>query len=371
MGRVLAGAVVCAGIVFVAAWRISPEALVGPKVARVLARDKSCSPDSMVTPDSTPIAPAPPSVVGGLDATELTAPGDDRSSQRKSIHADEGLTLEPAQSLPTSNVSAALARMDALITADLAAYERLSNRSTRDLVADLRDDHVKWNAISAVRELEKRGSAVATWLQPALLSKDSQQRHLAAYLLGEFGDVPGTPLLAELLVENLAEWDETFNWRLDGRLETSFSNDTFIWHRRAALERLQSDEELYRLAQPSLLACVDSTDIGLRQFACVVLARHRCSERLESIVAVLVWHLRNNDIRGDAARSMKALNACGAMAGPWLAAATPGTDVQQQALLGHLLAKVFPYHPAARALSLAEFRKLGFERGDPIQYAGW
>jgi len=366
--KVLLSAVVCALIIVAAAWLISPEALVGPNAARVLAKEKSCSTDPIMNSDFTPIAPSSPSVVGLLDEMELTAPRDDGGSQRAAIHEDEGLTLELAPSLPTTNVQAALSPMDALSTNWNSAYEIATTRPVRDLVADLRDDHVKWNAISAVRELENRGSAVASWLEPALLSKDSQQRHLAAYLLGELGDVPCTQLLAELLVENLAEWDETFSRRLEGRHEASFSNTTFIYHRRAALERLQSDDEMYRLAQSSLLLCVDSTDIGLREFACDVLAHHQCGDHLDRIVAVLVWHLRDNNIPGDAARSMQALKLYGEMAGPWLAAAAPGTDVQQQALLGHLLARIYPYHPAARSLSEAEFGQLGFPRGDPLQY---
>jgi len=120
--KVLLSAVVCALIIVAAAWLISPEALVGPNAARVLAKEKSCSTDPIMNSDFTPIAPSSPSVVGLLDEMELTAPRDDGGSQRAAIHEDEGLTLELAPSLPTTNVQAALSPMDALSTNWNSAY---------------------------------------------------------------------------------------------------------------------------------------------------------------------------------------------------------------------------------------------------------
>ncbi|MBL8859561.1 MAG: hypothetical protein JNL28_13720 [Planctomycetes bacterium] len=309
---------------------------------------------------SPPNDPTGSATSSGRAGTVLTVAQADLSSHRIAVVVD-GESLSAPDTIATSAPEEA-----AMESAAPSAAIKPSNRMIEEWVADLRDDHVKWNAGSAARALICADAQAIPFLQSALNSDDSQQRHVAAYVLGQIPAARPTARLAELLVDNLAEWDTTFTRMLDDGTETCFSDSTYILHRTAARKRLLSDDTLYALAVPHLITFLDSQNLEGRLYACDILARRRCAVQLDRIVEILVWHLCDNRIDGDAARSVRALQAYGDMALPWISSAALGPDAQQRALVGHLLAKLCPQHPSAVALTDPEFAKLGFPLGDPL-----
>lgn len=161
-----------------------------------------------------------------------------------------------------------------------------------DLVRALAQDSIRWNAGDAVHKLLHAGPDVRDELERALASPDEQQRHLAAYVLRHRDD-SSAPALFEASVEAL------------GRVWFAGYHETLI-HRPAvdAFRWLVS-----RGAEPAvfLRRGLDSAD-GQRQLLCAYLLARSGAEASQSVVArVLVEHLGDNHIQGDAVLSANGL----------------------------------------------------------------
>ncbi len=242
----------------------------------------------------------------------------------------------------------------------------LTPREIAGLVADLRDDDVKGNALRAVRRLSQGDDDVVVPLEGALRSNDWQQRQLAAMALVDRQYAAPSQVLADVLVEGLEERD----WN-DG------SPDAFDPHPQIDLytgfdihehsrEVLSWAPPLYALAEPGIARLLTSASSPTRFSAARVLAVHRSALARERVLATLIEHLEDNQIAGDARIALPAIAGYGAEALPALEHAWPGRDEQQRALLGHLFWTLAPAHACAHELKPADFHALGFSRWNPL-----
>ena len=186
------------------------------------------------------------------------------------------------------------------------------------LVVDLMDDDIQWNASNAIRHLAVAGEAAIPFLEPALLSRDGQQRLLAAYVLRRIGGPPSDALL-EVSVESL---------RSDvprGIIRTLVS-DT----RTGATLFLANHGGR---ARTWLVAGLSSNDPQQRYLCAFLLARDGARDYVGLISGELMPHLRDNQIAGDAIYTAHALHRLGTHVLPFLRASYFGADEQMSQLL--------------------------------------
>lgn len=216
---------------------------------------------------------------------------------------------------------------------------------------------MRGNAARAVERLLRAGPEVIPALQFALHSDDWQQRQMAGQILLGRGEVVATRSLAAVLVEALRDDDlpvgpvRVEGWDEPGKAFTPVENLA------GAMRAFDADPELFRLAEPELVAALGSDDTQQRLAAALVLAHGGPSAALARTCWALIEHLRDNDIRGDAARGLEGLAALGPAAMPYVEAALARADPQQAALLSHWLGHFAPSHRAARRLTHEELRR--------------
>jgi len=191
------------------------------------------------------------------------------------------------------------------------------------LVEDLRDDGVRWNGTHAMRRLLSLPPGRVPELERALTSADAQQRGYAAAVLRlrhlEHGGEP----CAELLTMSVAAL------RRD-------SVDRNIWGTLGMSPRVASVRFLSGYAdraRDELLRAIDSPDEQQRFFAAWLLAQAGIRDRAARCAFVLVEHLRDNDIEGDAMVAANGLFRLGPAALPVMALARRHADEQMRRLL--------------------------------------
>lgn len=208
-----------------------------------------------------------------------------------------------------------------------AQQEPDPTRSTIDLVNDLRDDSIRWNADNAMTALHERGLEAVPFLELALASSDWQQRQLAAQILiGIEAYVPSDRQLQvciEGLQQDLLPWGEPFDL-----------GNMFVFNASAGAKWLYRHADR---ARPYLLLALFSEDEQQKFLSACVLGWNGEIESRNLIAAVLIPHLRNNKIDQDAVMASSALYRMGQGVIPNLRGALATADDQSRMILEDLL----------------------------------
>lgn len=204
--------------------------------------------------------------------------------------------------------------------------EAAQQRRIVRLVADLRDDDVRWNAYRAVDELLMIGADATPALEDALWSEDWQQRQLAAVALTQIQGVEAAPSerLIEVCIEALR--DDEMPWGIDGNV--------LVNNGRAAAHLLGQHIERSAIR---LVDCLDSEDDQQRYVAALILGAEGQAGCAKEVCAILLPHLRDNDLDGDAVQASAALYRLGVAALPWLMLERNKTEAQAQRLIDELI----------------------------------
>jgi hypothetical protein len=197
------------------------------------------------------------------------------------------------------------------------------------LIADLADDDVRWNAHRAMWRLRKIGSAAEEQLEAALFSHDWQQRQIAAHCLRGLEGYEPSDRMLEVTVEGLRDDDLPSEGRRDHR-----GAYTYVFNAKSGTEYLLGHAEA---AGPFLLDGLRSDDAQQRFLSAFILGHAGLTSGLPEGAPILLEHLRDNDIGGDAIMSAAALYRFGPDVMPHLLAALPDADAQQAQLVNLIL----------------------------------
>ena len=192
------------------------------------------------------------------------------------------------------------------------------------LIADLANDERNMNATHALERLRVLWPRSRPALEAALASRDRQTRYLAAEVLRDTLAANPPDALLHVCVENLAEErGGALAWYLSwGKVSTAAH---FL------IEHIDR-------AEPLLDRAMRDGDPQQRLIAAAIIAE--CPRRggLHLAVPILLEHLRDNDIEGDAQIAVPALLAAGERITPWLEPFRHDEDTQRRQLVRALLA---------------------------------
>lgn len=189
-------------------------------------------------------------------------------------------------------------------------------------IADLAHDDVRGNAQAALAELRRAGERARAALEDALRSPDHQQRQLAASLLRALGGEPSRELLLVSL-EGLRH----------DRIPADPGVGLAFLHLPNARESASFLVGHARRVEDELLRGLQSVDGQERLLCAYVLAASRTQRGIERTTHVLIEHLADNDVPGDAVLASAALYRLGAAGLPFVRHAQAGADEQALALL--------------------------------------
>jgi HEAT repeat protein len=210
------------------------------------------------------------------------------------------------------------------------------------LVAQLRDDNVRWNAPRAMDELRRAGPSAFPALDSALVSNDWQQHQLAAHVLRRNPEyVPSQQLLA-VTVEGLRS-DDLPSKSEKGQRETY----TPVYNAGEGTRYLLDHAER---AAPSLVRALNSDDPQQRFLAAYVLGCGGVGPAVDRAAPVLIEHLRDNEVEGDAIMAAAALYRFGTCVTPFLLERLPANDMQQDQLIRLILLDMYDPPLTAKAL---------------------
>lgn len=204
------------------------------------------------------------------------------------------------------------------------------------LIGELRSDRTRFNARRACEQLLAIGRPAVGPLKGVLDAEDHQQRHMAADVLIHLGHgwrddpvrVQPTPAMLRVVVEGLR------NDTLPVGEAVDELRDSFTFNARHGTEYLIDHIDL---AEPLLAEALGSED-GQQQFlAACLLGWAGRTDYTDRIVAILLPHLRDNDLVSDALLAAPALYRLGERARPYLEAAVPQADAQQRRILELIL----------------------------------
>ncbi len=211
--------------------------------------------------------------------------------------------------------------------------DRCARMDAEELVLQLRDDRIRWNAESAHCELAQRLQAQAALgcrgpaaraVLAALDSPDRQQRDMAAALAMDFlsearrsGGIWPWPLAQVRRVQRVAVHHL-------GGAQVWWPGYPVL----RAWEFLSMDPAT---AEPDLVATLDGDPDSEATFmAAVILGQAGFSAYTDRIAPILLPHLRDNLDRSDALLALPALYQLGPAVLPFLEAALPRADEQQR-----------------------------------------
>lgn len=203
------------------------------------------------------------------------------------------------------------------------------------LVNDLRSDKVRFNAHAAIARLRDIGEPAVAALEAALDSRDYQQRQLAAHVLRRIdGHQPSNDMIG-VTVEGLQHdtmpcghlaqqpgglrWDET--------LDRSYN---YVFNATDGTRFLLQHAQL---GEPYLIDGLNSADLQQRFLCAFILGYSGRTAATKQVAAVLLPHLRDNDIAGDARLATPALYRLGPPVLPDLYRALDDADDQQRNLI--------------------------------------
>jgi len=231
--------------------------------------------------------------------------------------------------------------------------------SLDDLIDELRDDDVRWNARDAVTAIMSYPTSPVERLQQALDDPDWQVRQIACDLLWSIRETyikiqsdnemvrfsyarwrpePGSPRWRFQVKPPIT--DRLIAVTIDGLRNDATPYDH---SRRRALMYTNAVHGLSRLVpiahtwQNELEAALDSDDAQQQLLAAIILGMGGVSDSAELASPILLPHLRDNDIKGDARVCLLALMGFGESVMPQLRSAFFGADTQQRDLLTLLI----------------------------------
>ena len=198
------------------------------------------------------------------------------------------------------------------------------------LARALRSDNVKWNAHRAMQELKSLGVLAADALEESLDSDDWQERQLAAHLLQSIRvknhQLPSDRLL-EVTVEGLI-------------------NDTLPWGENVMVPNARLGVRFLGMfpvqARPFLVQALQWDDPQARLLAAYTLGATGQITTVDAAATVLIEHLRDNDIGGDARIAMAGLAGFGEPAVPHLEQYVQDRDDQLRIAARWLIWKLAP-----------------------------
>lgn len=194
------------------------------------------------------------------------------------------------------------------------------------LVGYLHSDGIRGNAIAAANELVNRKvERKIPLLEEALQSHDWQQRQMAAELLRRTDEYPPTDRLIEVTVEGLRD-DE---FPVDDQGYTIFLFNAYFGTRYL----IKHPNEGTKYLEDSL----ESDDAQQRFLAAYILASTERGEDKQKIAEILLPHLHDDNIPGNAIMSVYALYHLGAEIIPLLQMREDSTDHQERAAIIYLL----------------------------------
>jgi hypothetical protein len=188
----------------------------------------------------------------------------------------------------------------------------------------LKSDDIPHNAINLRWALMTTNNPPVKALQQALRSDDYQQRHLAADILRGIEWHQPTDRLLEVTVEGLG--DDQFPLERTPHYEAV----VFLFNARAGVTYLVKHGAK---AKKYLLKGIHSDDLQMQYLCAYLLGVHGIQKDIKLTSSILIRHLRDNDISGDAAAACSALYRLGDKVIPYLKDALPSDDEQQTELV--------------------------------------
>lgn len=185
--------------------------------------------------------------------------------------------------------------------------QRLAER----VVSNLGDDQVRRNASRAISVLRLLGPAAEPTLERALLSPDEQTRQYAAFSLTRRHEHAPSDRTLRVLIECLRD----DHWSRRGNASRAF--DTLA---REGPERIL----------PFIREGIRGDDMQQRLLAAVLAGSLGMDALLPDAAPVLVDHLRDNNIAGDARIAGPALYRFGIEVIPWIEPYRESDDPQQR-----------------------------------------
>lgn len=208
------------------------------------------------------------------------------------------------------------------------ARSMLSAEQTRlllpRLIADLAADDHRWNADRAMRLLRDADPAAVPALEAALESADWQQRQFAAHVLRRVPGYEPSDAMLRVCAEGLRD---------DALLQ---GPRTYTWVNNAqegAVYLQRVGPRAARFVTPGL----SSADVQERLLCAAVAGFAGCHDLADRAVPILLDHLRDNTMTGDAQIAAPALFRFGPDIIPWLEPFEHSEDRQQRALVRLIL----------------------------------
>jgi hypothetical protein len=190
------------------------------------------------------------------------------------------------------------------------------------LVVALQDDAVYYNATASSRILQECGEEVVGPLEQALADSDYQKRQLAAEILRGRQDYVAPDILFEVTVEGLQDDNLPYARPVAGQ---DYGRYTPCENATNGMAYLLAHMER---AEPYLQAALGANDVQQRFLAAYLLAWQRRQAGREAVVTILIDHLQENHILGDACMAASALYRLGPAVAPRLWAALGESDAQ-------------------------------------------
>jgi hypothetical protein len=220
----------------------------------------------------------------------------------------------------------------------------------RSLARDLESDDVHWNAERAERMLESLWPHSQPALESALRSGDAQARIIATRLL-QRRVFPPTDDLLRASIEDLRDDAGEVRYYISLRNAKRSSDYLVNW----------AD-----IAEPFLIEAMASDDPQQRLLAAAVLGYGGRVSAMDRAVPILVSHLRDNDVRGDAKVAAPALYRFGSDVLPHLRRHVETEDDQARAILRSIIEQL--EHPDRSIYRLDNpMPKITDTTGDPLR----
>ena len=214
----------------------------------------------------------------------------------------------------------------------------LAEPTAEELIEDLRDDDVRWNAIHASTLILRMDAPPHRELYKALDSEDWQQRQLACGLIWTIrtwrvrpedkellANFPITGRLVDVSIEGL---------RNDELPRDADGNYNSVFNARNAFRGLPEVASEYR---EKFEAGLRSDDYQQKLMCALILSHGGVAESADLVAPILIPHLRHNDIPEDANLAAYGLYRLGPGVTPHLERAARTADGQQSELIALLL----------------------------------
>ncbi len=194
----------------------------------------------------------------------------------------------------------------------------------RRLIGNLRDDHIRGNAMHAQNDLMELGCATVPFLDEALHDDDFQTRQSAASVLHMLcPEHRASDRMIEVCFELL-------------NVEALDYDEAYLMNAASAFHLLESSN-VYPRVRSRILNNLQSADPRERFYSALMAAQHRETAHASALARILIPHLADNDLPNDAGAAAHALYNLGPAARPHLLPYLDSPDIQQAELVTHVV----------------------------------